>query len=175
MAMTERAYDYQQAQSYELRRMRILDGTAAQEKANARRADVVKLSLAVVAVLVYLLSVTFMEAKIDDAGAQINNLKAQIAETENNALIAELKIGELASLDRVESYAVANLGMICPAADSFHYLNRESSMMIAAGLAETEIEISVEDTFVESQPFWKSIGSIIREHFVGGTAIAAEK
>ncbi|MDO4732609.1 MAG: hypothetical protein Q4B50_03735, partial [Bacillota bacterium] len=93
MAMTERyavARVYEEAQSFEQRRLRVLDGSAAREKMNARRADVVKISLTVMAILVYFLGVTMMEAKIGTMGGKINTLQREIESRENESLRADM-------------------------------------------------------------------------------------
>jgi len=176
MAMSERAYAYgfEEAQSLELRRLRVLSGAAAREKANARRIDMVKLALLVTSVLVYLLGVTFMESKIGDVGAEINSLKEQIAQTENASLRADLKIGELSSLDRIESYAIENLDMVPTAAGNIYYLNKESSMMITLGerqLTETGAPTAAPEQ--EQHPFWQSLAAVLRGYF-DNTALAAD-
>lgn len=177
MSMSERAYAYpafEETASPELRQMRLLSGAAARDKANARRSDYVKLTLAVIAVLVYLLGVTFMESKIGDAGAEINNLKEQIARTENDSLMADLEIGELSSLERIESYAVSDLGMVPTDANSIYYLNKESSMMIAMGEQQLAAAAAEAPPPEEQQyPFWQSVGSLIKD-YLGGTALAAD-
>lgn len=173
MAMSERALAYQayeQAQSQELRSLRVLSGEAARERANTKRKDVVKLVLSIVAVLVYLLGVTFMESKIGDAGAEINSLKRQIAETETASLRADLEIGELSSLDRIESYAVANLGMAVTDANSVYYLSPESSLMIATG--QQQLAVAETEPEAEEQPWLQSMAAAIRNYF-RNTALAA--
>jgi len=177
MAMSERAYAYsafEEAQSLELRKLRVLSGAAVREKANARRIDMVKLALLVTSVLVYFLGVTFMGSKIGDVGAEINSLKEQITRTENDSLRADLKIGELSSLDRIETYAMENLDMVPTAAGNIYYLNKESSLMIALGqqqLAVTQAE-SVAPA-EEQYPFWQSLAAVLKGYF-DNTALAAD-
>ena len=177
MAMSERAYAYQSfeaAQSLELRKLRVLSGAAIREKANARRIDMVKIALLVTTVLVYFLGVTFMESKIGDVGAEINSLKEQITDTENDSLRADLKIGELSSLDRIEAYATENLDMVPTAGSNVYYLNKESSMMISQGeqqLVESETESAPVEQ--EQHPFWQSLAIMVHNYF-DGTALAAD-
>lgn len=172
MAMTERAYAYQEAQSYELRRMRVLDGTAARQRANERRGDIVKLTVGVLAVLVYLLGVTFMQAKVDSAALEINELKAAITETEDLSEKADLEIGRRASLSYIESYAINNLGMVYPAMDNLYLLDEESSLSIAQGRAEVVMAADAAAAEEQPHPFWQNIGATL-ENFFLGTALAA--
>lgn len=183
MAMTERAlssHAYEEAQSFEQRRLRVLDGTAAREKMNARRADIVRISLAVLAVMVYLLAVTMMEAKIGNKVSEINGIQQEIEDTANASLRADLRIGDLSSLARVEKYAVAYLGMVRPAVEDIHYLNGESSQLIVAGqqqLAEAAapaLPAAAEAEAEEEQPkFWKTIASMLKNYW-SGQALAVE-
>ena len=175
MSMTERSFAYENTQSFELRKMRVLDGSAARARADAKRIDSVKLALGVIAVLVYLLSLTFVEAKISNTGAQINDLNAAIADTQNDSAIMDLNIGSLASLDRIETYATTYLGMTYPNADSVYFLDVESSLAIASGetdlaLAESNNVESAEET---KYPLWEIALDSISDFF-RGTALAAE-
>ena len=43
MGMNSNAYAYEQAQSYERRRMEVLDGKQAKVREDAKRADIVKI------------------------------------------------------------------------------------------------------------------------------------
>ena len=133
MAMTEHAYVMEEAASFETRQMRVLDGGKARERANARRADGVKLGLAVVAVLVYMLSLTFVSARITAAGAEINSINEAIADLENDAALADMTIGEKSALERVEAYAINELGMVYPDPGATYFLSEQSSQAIAAG------------------------------------------
>lgn len=135
MSMTERALVFEEAASFETRQMRVLDGGAARARASAKRADAVKLGLAVAAILVYMLGLTFVSAKITAAGAQINSINEQIAELENEAAIADMTIGAKSSLERVESFAVGQLGMVYPDPSETYFLSAETSQNIVAGRA----------------------------------------
>lgn len=171
MAMTERAFVHEEAQSYELRKLRVLDGTAARARADARRSDAVKLALTVAAVLVYLLSLTFAEAKITTAGGEINALKEQIAETQNQTAIADLTIGEKASLARIETYAKENLGMVYPGVNDFYFLDEGSSLVLAGAGEESLPEEAAPEE--EENVFWQALGESFR-NFLGNTALAAD-
>lgn len=172
MAMTERAFVHEEAQSYELRKLRVLDGTAVRARADARRIDAAKLVLGVLAVLVYLLGVTFAEAKISTAGVQINTLKAQIEETRNQAAIADLTIGEKASLSRIEAYASENLGMVYPGADDIYFLDEASSLKLAA--AQSAVVVAEEDAAEEEgNSFWQALADVFG-NFFHNTALAAD-
>jgi cell division protein FtsL len=171
MAMTERAYAYEEAQSYELRRMHVLDGTAAREKANKRRGDAVKLAVSVAAILVYLLGITFMQAKISSAGHEINEIKAAIAETETLSAHADLQIGKSSSLNYIEAYASTELGMVYPAADNVYFLDEESSYTIASARNQV-VAAEEEQPADEEHPLWKNIGAAF-ENFFLGQALAA--
>ena len=124
MAMTEHAYSYEAARSFEDRRIQVLDGSAARKRANAQRMQKVKLAVGVVAVLVYLLGVVFMEAKITIAGTQINTINAQISDLQQQSARQDLTIGALSSNERIETYAMTYLNMVYPEADRVYYLAR---------------------------------------------------
>lgn len=174
MGMNSNAYAYEQAQSYERRRMEVLDGKQAKVREDAKRADIVKIVVGVSAVFIYLLGVTFMSAKIYSAGVEINSLQSQIAETEEMIARAELEIGELASLERIETYALENLGMVYPASDDIYFLDEQSSLRIAQGQQELAIAASAEEEAVaEEQSLWQSIVDGFTS-FLTGTANAAE-
>ncbi len=174
MCMNSNAYAYEQAQSYERRRMEVLDGKQAKVREDAKRADIVKIVVGVSAIFIYLLGVTFMSAKIYSAGVEINSLQSQIAETEEMIARAELEIGELASLERIETYALENLGMVYPASDDIYFLDEQSSLRIAQGQQELAIAASAEEEAVaEEQSLWQSIVDGFTS-FLTGTANAAE-
>ncbi len=174
MGMNSNAYAYEQAQSYERRRMEVLDGKQAKVREDAKRADIVKIVVGVSAIFIYLLGVTFMSAKIYSAGVEINSLQSQIAETEEMIARAELEIGELASLERIETYALENLGMVYPASDDIYFLDEQSSLRIAQGQQELAIAASAEEEAVaEEQSLWQSIVDGFTS-FLTGTANAAE-
>lgn len=174
MFMTEHSFAYENAQSYELRKLRVLDGSAARARADAKRIDAVKLALAVIAVLVYFLGLTFIEAKLTNAGAEINSIKAAIEDTQNASAVMDLKIGSLASLDRIEQYAINELGMVYPDAEAVYFLDQESSMNIVAGQAElTAFAQNKSDDEDVSHPFWGALSDKFH-NFFGGTALAAE-
>ena len=179
MAMTERdfsAYSYEEAQSFAQRRLRVLDGRAVREKRNARRADIVKITLAVTAVMVYLLAVTMMEAKIGNLVNRINTLEADIEDTINASLRTDLEIGELSSLERIEEYATAELGMIRPGVEDIHYLNGESSGRILAGQNQSTQELEaepIEATIEQESTFLQSIGRLLKGYW-NGQALAAD-
>ena len=177
MAMTERAFSaqsYEEAQSFEQRRLRVLDGRAVREKHSARRADIVKITLAVTALMVYLLAVTMMEAKIGNLVGQINGLKEDIADMTNASLRADLELGELSSLERIE----AELGMIRPGVEDIHYLNGESSQRILAGQEQTN-QISTAEpveaaaTESEDSTFLQSMGMMLKGYW-SGQALAVD-
>ena len=174
MGMNSNAYAYEQAQSYERRRMEVLDGKQAKVREDAKRADIVMIVVGVSAIFIYLLGVTFMSAKIYSAGVEINSLQSQIAETEEMIARAELEIGELASLERIETYALENLGMVYPASDDIYFLDEQSSLRIAQGQQELAIAASAEEEAVaEEQSLWQSIVDGFTS-FLTGTANAAE-
>lgn len=174
MSMTERSFAYENTQSYELRKLQVLDGSAARARADAKRIDAVKLAIGVIAVLVYFLSLAFMEAKITTAGAQLNELQATIAETDNNTKIIDLQIGSLASLSRVEQYAQEHLGMVYPEADTIYFLDKESSLNIALGHAKLEnVVAETSPAAEETHPLWEAARTALN-NFFGATALAAE-
>jgi cell division protein FtsL len=164
MAMTERAYAYEEAQSYESRRWQVLNGKALEKKTNKRRGDTAKLVVGVTAVLVYLLGITFMQAKISSAGHEINEIKATIAETETLSAQADLQIGKSSSLNYIESYAIAELGMVYPAANNVYFLDEESSSAIAAG--RNPVVAEEEELVAEDHPLWKNISAALGGFFM---------
>lgn len=174
MAMTEYASVYEQAASFERRQMRVLDGTAAKNRADAKRIDGVRLGLAVITILVYMLSLAFVSAKITSAGGEINAINAQITELENQAAIADLTIGAKSSLERVESYAIAELGMVYPDPDQTYFLSEDSSRSIAAGrqaLAQAQAEQDAAGEQAQPGPLSGVMASV--SGWLGGTAQAA--
>ncbi|MBR5429868.1 MAG: hypothetical protein IK116_04995 [Firmicutes bacterium] len=180
MAMTERAVAFEEVASYENRQMRVLNGRAARERANAKRADVVKIGLAVFAVLVYMLGLTFVSARITAAGAEVNALNEQIATLENDAAIADMTIGTKSSLERIESYAIKELGMIYPDPNDTYFLSEASSQAIASGrqslsaAAVTEAAAETEEPAAETeQGFLSKVGSAL-SGLLGRSAQAAE-
>lgn len=172
MAMTEHAYSYEAAQSFESRRMKVLDGSAARARANARRGRKVKLAIGVIAVLVYLLSIVFVEAKISIVGTQINSINSQIAELQEMSARQDLTIGELSSNARIESYAITYLGMEYPSVDSVYYLNKESSLAIAEGRAALNNEPDTTVQPEEQNKWWAAINDFVGSFFYH-TAVAA--
>ncbi len=173
MAMSEHALSYGEEAYYEQRRLRVLSGSAAREKANARRIDLVKVTLALCAVLIYFLAVTFMAGQINLVSSEINQIKSQIADTENETRKAELEIGQLSSLNRIEDYAVARLDMVVPPADQAYYLGEEASIAIAQANSAVQVAgTEAEDPL--SQPeegFFRSVGALFADYF-SGTAMA---
>lgn len=173
MGMTEHSFAYEAAQSYEERKLRVLDGSAAKARADARRFDSVRLALGVIAILVYLLGVAFVEAKITTAGVEVNQLKADIAATEAEIAKADLTIGAKASLERIESYAALNLGMVYPEAGNVHFLDEQSSLTIAAGKAALsgETVVAAEEAAADGG-LWEGINQALAS-LLPGTALAA--
>lgn len=174
MGMNNHAYAYQTAQAYERRQIEVLDGKQAKVREDAKRADVVKIVVGVSAVFIYLLVVAFMSAKICSAGVEINSLQTQIAETENMIARAELEIGELASLERIEAYALTNLGMVYPESDDIYFLDEQSSLRIAEGQRDLALASTAEtETASEEKSLWQSLVDGVTDFFLG-TANAAE-
>ncbi len=179
MAVTNEAVNYREAQSFELRRLRLLTGAAAREKANALRGDVLKVALAVTAVFVYLLAITLIEGQISAVGAEINGVKAEIAAVENDSLRMDLMIGELESLERIETYAVENLGMVCPTAADIYYLNAETSAWLAQGdAAPTELAAVTATGAATVAPeqgndLWQKLSAFWQKYWNGEATAAA--
>ena len=168
MAMTEKAYSntaYTESPAFRERRLRVLDGTAAREKKAKHRAEVVRVCVCVAAVAVYLLSVTFMEARIGNRAGQVSSLQRKIDSVEVDSLRADLTIGELSSLERVENYATACLGMVRPSVDDIYYLNGESSQSIRTGeaLLEAEAMQAEEAPVSEKKTLWQRIGGLFQQ------------
>lgn len=174
MVMNSSAHAYTQAQSYELRKMQVLDGKQAKAREDAKRGDVVKITLVVSAVFLYLFGMTFLSANICSMGVEMNSLKTQIADTQNMTARAELELGEMAALERVEAYATNDLNMVYPQADDIYILNEESSMEIAQGKQELTIAEAEITVVAEENPMWRSIVDGFSNFFMG-TASASEK
>lgn len=170
MGINSTAYAYEQAQEFERRHIEVLDGKVAKAREDKRRADVVKIVTAVSAVFLYLFAVIFVSAQVCSVGVQINDLKASIAETENMTARAELELGQLASLDRIQTYVAENLDMVYPAAGDFYFLDEESSATIAMGQQQLAAEEIAAATEVEEKGIWQTFTD-----FLQGTAKAAEK
>ena len=173
MAMTEHAYAYEETY-FEQRRLRVLTGAAAKDKANTHRSDVVKVVMAVFIVLGYFLIATFMAGNINLLSAEINSVKADIVDKQNDALKADLVIGQLSSLERIEAYAVDELGMVAPAASEVYYLNEESSVQIAQGQAALMVAAEEATQPEEENSFLRSVSAMVSGYF-GKTALAAEE
>lgn len=174
MGINSNAYAYEQAQSYERRQIEVLDGKQAKVREDAKRADVVKIVVGVSAVFIYLLVVAFMGAKICSVGVEINSLQEQIADTEDMIARAELEIGKLASLERVETYALENLGMVYPASDDIYFLDEQSSLRIAQGQESLAMTAAAsEEITTEESSLWQSLVDGLTD-FLMGTANAAE-
>ena len=175
MAMVEHAYAYSEEAYFEQRRLRVLSGAAAKEKANARRIDVVKIVMAASLVLCYFLMATFLQGKINLLSAEINNIKTEIENTQNEALKADLTIGELSSLDRIEAYAVTELGMVTPKAGEVYYLDADSSVKIAQGKEALAVAAEAAGAPVEESTFLRSISAMISGYFGGAALVAVDE
>ena len=160
------AHAYKQTQVYEEQQsIRVLDGRRAKAREEAKRKGIVRLSLGAAAVMICLLGMTFMSAKICNLGVEINSLKSQIEDTQVMTARAELQLGELSSLERIESYAVANLGMVYPSADYVYFLSAASTQTVA----ETETLVAA----IEEESTWQKLLNNIAGFF-RGTASAAD-
>lgn len=170
MGMNSSAHAYELAQSYERRKMQVLDGKKARLRADAKRGDVVRITLAAITLFMFLLGMTFMGANICNTDAQINYLKEQIAEKQDLIAQTELQLAQLSSLDRVEAYAKENLGMVYPGVNDFYFLGEESALIIAQG--ERDISTGFADT--ENAPLenstWRSIVDGISNFFIGSVS-----
>lgn len=175
MAMSSSAHAQVLApsQASERRRIEVLDGKQARVREDARRADVVRISLTVATLLMFLLALTFMSAKVYSTGVEINHLKSEIEQTNTLAARTELELGQMASLERIEAYATEELGMVYPAANDIYLLGEESARRIAEGQQQIALaEAEALDGSVEN-PRWREIVDGIAGFFVG-TASAAE-
>ena len=170
MGINSTAYAYEQAQEFEQRKIRVLDGKQAKARENKKRADIVKVTMAVSAVLVYFIAVTFMSSQVCSVGVQINDLQAAIAETENMTARAELELGKLTSLERVEAYVAENLDMVYPTANDFYFLDEQSSLAIAQGQQQLAMEQTTAAAEPEEMGLWQNVSE-----FLFGSAKAAEK
>ncbi|NLF80049.1 MAG: hypothetical protein GX572_02525 [Clostridia bacterium] len=175
MAMSSSAHAQVLApsQASEQRRVKVLDGKQAKAREDARRADIVRITLSVATLLMFLLGLTFMSAKIYSAGVDINHLKNEIEQTNTLASRAELELGQMASLERIEAYATERLGMVYPAANDIYLLSEDSARRIAEGQQQIALAEAEAMSGSEENPRWREIVYGIAGLFVG-TASAAE-
>ena len=178
MGMNNSAHAYQQIeqeQSYQQSQIRVLDGSKAKAREDARRGRTVKMVISVSTGLFCLLAMTFMSAKICGLGVEINSIQSEIAETKTMTARAELELGQLGSLQRIEAYAINNLGMVYPSASDIYFLDAESSQILAEGkAAQDAAAAAAAEPVVGEEPsgFDGVISSIVG--FFRGTASAAE-
>jgi cell division protein FtsL len=169
MGINNTAYAYQQAEEFERRKIRVLDGRQAKLREDKKRADMVKVALAASAILFYLLAVTFMSAQVCSVGVEINELKAAIGETQIMTARAELELGQLTSLERVELYVAENLDMVYPTAGDIYFLDEQSSMAIAMEREQLQLQQSMQKGGMDEPGIWQAVSE-----FFFGTAKAAE-
>ncbi|MCL1816954.1 MAG: hypothetical protein FWG43_05070 [Clostridiales bacterium] len=96
-------------------------------------------TLPYVAIVVLLFTVAFayiyFDAKIGEAGREINRLDTLAVEEYNMAQRTELEIGTLSSLTRIESYAKLHLNMVYPDIGAVQYLDQRVSGWLADQLS----------------------------------------
>jgi cell division protein FtsL len=73
--------------------------------------------------LILCFSLVAVEAKLGKVGYEINEVKTQITELEAQCEVADLEIEQMKSLERIESYAKNNLGMVSIESSDIIYLN----------------------------------------------------
>ncbi|MDO4580964.1 MAG: hypothetical protein Q4B96_00055 [Bacillota bacterium] len=172
--MSEAAYTYRQAHSYERRRSEAVSGRKEKTRTREIRKDRLIIVMAVLSVFICAFMYTFFEAQIGVAGLEVSSLKQQILDTETAAARVDLEIGNLASLERIEEYAIAELGMVYPDGNDVYYLNEFSSLMIAQGRSGITVAAAEpSQQAVNDDPFWQSLSALIGNYF-NGTASAAE-
>ncbi|MBQ1501984.1 MAG: hypothetical protein IIZ45_05145 [Firmicutes bacterium] len=154
MAMYNGSNAYKQAYEQQ-NEIRVLDGKQARKRERAKNAAKVRVVVSVAAIFMVLLAMTVISAKTYSLGVEINALKTQIEDVETATARAEMEMGELCSLERIEAYAKNNLGMVYPGADDFYYLTMETPVVAeavgeSAAPAEEPAENSLWDRIVNS-------------------------
>jgi cell division protein FtsL len=110
-----------------------------------------------------------LDAKIGQAGREINGLDTLIKENQILSQRTELEIGSLSSLARIESYAKLHLSMVYPDVGAMLYLDPIVSKMLATELAVLAEQIPAPPPKVQRRPLWELLRS-----YLSGTAQAVD-
>jgi len=122
------------ATAWQQKRLELLQPEEKQRLAK-RRWEAAPVVLLVALVFTAAFAYMYLDAKIGVAGREINALETQIQERQTLSLRAELEIGVLSSLARIESYAKLHLGMVYPDIGAVQYLDQRVSNKLTAELA----------------------------------------
>jgi cell division protein FtsL len=160
------------------------------QKARAKKI-VIKNDRAMIAfITAFILAIFFCcvaaEAKIGGVGYEINTTKSTIAELEEKCQLLELEVEKLRSLDRIEQYAINNLGMVCIESSDIIYLDYENNLKTAkvddaqtsqgssAQSADERAVASVagEEKTASDNSFLKAFGTIL-ENYLSKSSTAA--
>ena len=115
-------------------------------KAMELRRDRAIMLLSVLVLFVLALGYIFLEARISNCGLEIDDLKVRIAAAERSNERHSLNIATLASMDRVEPYAMLNLGMVYPQQQDIAYMHYNSgAFQVAAVPIEQESPPALSD------------------------------
>lgn len=147
MAMNNNAYAYKQNEAYEQQSgIRVLESRQVKTQEDVRRAGLIKSAVSVMAVFVLLLAVTFASAKVYGLGVELNSIKAEIEDVKTATARVEMELGEMASLERIEEYALANLDMVYPGAEDFYYVTVEAPVVADAVSSAAQKGNAVEES-----------------------------
>jgi cell division protein FtsL len=142
------------------RRLELLKPEQEQRLAK-RRWEAAPYVLLVAMIFVAAFAYMCLDAKIGLAGREINALNTQIKENQTLARRAELDIGSLSSLARIESYAKLHLNMVYPDIGAVHYLDQHVSSRLAAELAALEAIEAEAAPPAESRPWLAILAELI--------------
>jgi cell division protein FtsL len=164
----EQIYDAQ----WRRKRLELLKPGQEQRLAK-RRWEAVPFALLVVLVFAVAFAYMCLDAKIGMSGREINDLEAQIKETQTLSRRTELEIGTLSSLARIESYAKLHLNMVYPDIGAVQYLDQQVSVQLAAQLAALVAEEPPEEPEAERHPLLAAWAELLSGYF-SDTALAID-
>lgn len=129
----EPALERGQGELWQRQRLELLQPGQRQRVARRRREGLV---YGLIAILIFASAFVYMafEARIGEAGREINLLHSQIRTVENQNLNIQLQISSYRSLGRIESYAMNYLGMVFPDIREVRYLDQQFSIQVARDL-----------------------------------------
>ncbi len=148
-----------------------------QAKENSLRKDRAKIAGLVFCGFIMAFSFSFLEAKIGICGYKINETKEKIAQTESQCERLELEIADLGSLDRIEEYAIAQLGMKYPEHVNIAYLNYEPLSVAAldeANGSNPAAKITVHEEGPAESSIIQGLYKLLGSHFKREAKAAVE-
>ncbi len=155
------------------RRQKLYVIKKQKQKAKTIHKEKVVLFTSVIVLFLVALCFTAMQAKINNCGYTINNLKEQTELVESQSERLEMEIESARSLSQIEAYATANLGMVYPSNKDVAYINY-SGLVSADTNATATITASAGDdkqvtavTQMSDTPdtFLNSIGKMLSDFF----------